>query len=222
MNLKIYHQVVKLIIIIAFLCLIKPSEGGDDCSCSKNRDKKINENINDEFCSTTEDNEINNSHGCSGNLNRYKKNKEDEKLLDEEKYSSLKPEKIDNLLNYNDRIPMEVAKIPGGIFSIGTDKPIFVADGEGPKRNVKLNNFYIDKYEVSNKNFEIFVESTSYVTEAELFGNSFVFDGLLSENVKAGIKEAVAQAPWWLPVNGADWRRPEGPDSNIKGSIHIN
>lgn len=27
----------------------------------------------------------------------------------------------------------------------------------------------------------------------------------------------VAQAPWWLPVEGAYWRQPEGKDSNLKG-----
>lgn len=26
----------------------------------------------------------------------------------------------------------------------------------------------------------------------------------------------VAAAPWWVPVNGADWRHPEGPDSDLK------
>ncbi|KAG8516857.1 Formylglycine-generating enzyme [Galemys pyrenaicus] len=25
----------------------------------------------------------------------------------------------------------------------------------------------------------------------------------------------VAAAPWWLPVKGADWRHPEGPDSTV-------
>ncbi len=27
--------------------------------------------------------------------------------------------------------------------------------------------------------------------------------------------QAVQAAPWWLPVKGADWRRPEGVDSSI-------
>ncbi|XP_068109218.1 formylglycine-generating enzyme isoform X2 [Hyperolius riggenbachi] len=50
---------------------------------------------------------------------------------------------------------------------------------------------------------------------AEKFGDSFVFEGLLSEEVKNGIDQAVAAAPWWLPVKEADWRHPEGPDSDI-------
>lgn len=28
-------------------------------------------------------------------------------------------------------------------------------------------------------------------------------------------KKQVAAAPWWLPVKGANWKHPEGPDSNI-------
>ncbi|XP_029457327.1 formylglycine-generating enzyme isoform X2 [Rhinatrema bivittatum] len=51
--------------------------------------------------------------------------------------------------------------------------------------------------------------------QAERFGDSFVFEGLLSEEVKRDIHQAVAAAPWWLPVKGANWKHPEGPDSNI-------
>ncbi|XP_062825803.1 formylglycine-generating enzyme isoform X4 [Anolis carolinensis] len=51
--------------------------------------------------------------------------------------------------------------------------------------------------------------------QAERFGDSFVFEGMLSEQVKSEIHQAVAAAPWWLPVKGADWKHPDGPDSNI-------
>ncbi|XP_012265241.2 formylglycine-generating enzyme [Athalia rosae] len=105
--------------------------------------------------------------------------------------------------------------INAGIFTIGTNRHIFVADGEGPRRNVTLHSFYIDKYEVSNENFDKFVKSTQYKTEAEKFGDSFVFEGLLSEDSKSKINEAVAQAPWWLPVKHASWHHPEGSDSDI-------
>lgn len=27
--------------------------------------------------------------------------------------------------------------------------------------------------------------------------------------------QAVRDAPWWLPINGANWRHPEGPDSDV-------
>ncbi|XP_064289211.1 formylglycine-generating enzyme [Passer domesticus] len=109
--------------------------------------------------------------------------------------------------------------IPGGVFTMGTQEPQIQQDGEGPARRVHLGSFYMDQYEVSNLDFESFVNSTGYVTEAEKFGDSFVFEGLLSEAVKADIHQAVAAAPWWLPVKGASWRHPEGPDSNISSRM---
>lgn len=109
--------------------------------------------------------------------------------------------------------------IPSGKFFMGSNKPIIIADGEGPEREVTVSNFYIDIYEASNEDFKNFVDDTGYVTEAEQFGNSFVFENLLSGKTKSAITKAVAAAPWWLPVDGADWKHPEGPDSNIIGRL---
>lgn len=120
------------------------------------------------------------------------------------KTSSVKEEKMKKMV-----------KINAGVYFIGTNNPVFIADGEGPKREVVLNNFYIDKFEVSNEEFMAFINSTGYVTEAENFGDSFVFEGLLTQSTKNKINKAVAQAPWWLPVKQASWQYPEGPSSNI-------
>ncbi|XP_012235697.1 formylglycine-generating enzyme isoform X2 [Linepithema humile] len=60
-----------------------------------------------------------------------------------------------------------------------------------------------------------FVSATGYTTEAENFGDSFVFEDLLTQNTKDKIDKVVAQAPWWLPVKQASWQHPEGPDTNI-------
>jgi sulfatase modifying factor 1 len=111
----------------------------------------------------------------------------------------------------------QMVYIKGGAFMMGTDEPVFVADGEGPSRKVSLSDFYMDVHEVSNAEFELFVNATGYRTEAESFGDSFVFELLLSEDTKTGITQAVAAAPWWLPVKGCNWKHPEGPDSDIKG-----
>ncbi|XP_023602172.1 sulfatase-modifying factor 1 isoform X1 [Myotis lucifugus] len=108
-----------------------------------------------------------------------------------------------------------MVSIPAGVFTMGTDDPQIKQDGEAPARRVTVDAFYMDAYEVSNADFERFVNATGYLTEAEKFGDSFVFEGLLSEQVKAGIQQAVAAAPWWLPVKGASWRHPEGPDSTV-------
>ncbi|XP_039096238.1 formylglycine-generating enzyme isoform X1 [Hyaena hyaena] len=112
--------------------------------------------------------------------------------------------------------PTKMALIPAGVFTMGTDDPQIKQDGEAPARRVAIDAFYMDAYEVSNADFEKFVNSTGYLTEAEKFGDSFVFEGMLSEQVKSDIQQAVAAAPWWLPVKGANWRHPEGPDSTVQ------
>ena len=116
--------------------------------------------------------------------------------------------------------PNEMILIKGGVFTMGTDKPVFAADGEGPSRQVQVSAFYIDRYEVSNKEFEKFVEDTQYVTETESFEFSFVLSNLISEKTKSTITQAVAGSPWWLPVSNATWLHPEGIDSSIKDRTH--
>lgn len=112
-------------------------------------------------------------------------------------------------------------KIKTGIFAIGTNNPIFIADGEGPKQQIYLNSFYIDKTEVSNRDFAKFVNVTKYKTEAERFGDSFVFGSLLKQKSQENVTLVVAQVPWWLQVKNANWLHPEGPESDIKSMIHL-
>lgn len=113
----------------------------------------------------------------------------------------------------------EMVLIPSGTFTMGDDKPILPQDGEGPSRQVTISTFHIDKYEVSNTDYAAFVEETGYVTETESFGNSFVVEYFVSKEVLSEITQAVANAPWWLPVNEASWKRPEGIDSDIKNRM---
>lgn len=55
--------------------------------------------------------------------------------------------------------------IPAGVFTMGTDEPAIQQDGEWPARNVHVDSFYMDRYEVSNAEFEKFVNATGYLTE---------------------------------------------------------
>jgi formylglycine-generating enzyme len=111
-----------------------------------------------------------------------------------------------------DRAGMEL--LPGGEFLMGSaDRLAYPADGEGPVRPIKLSGFWIDKCAVTNAQFARFVDESGYVTEAERFGWSFVFAGLLPDDFPA--TRAVARTPWWRQVEGADWRHPEGPDSGV-------
>lgn len=55
--------------------------------------------------------------------------------------------------------------VPGGEALMGTDDPGIPPDGEGPRRPVDLDSFYMDTHEVSNLQFQAFVNSTGYITE---------------------------------------------------------
>lgn len=105
--------------------------------------------------------------------------------------------------------------LPGGSFLMGTDEPTFPLDGEGPVREVAVGAFAIDRYAVSNRRFAAFVAATGYTTEAERFGWSFVFHSFLPADHPP--TRAVAAAPWWRVVEGADWRHPFGPASDLAG-----
>lgn len=48
---------------------------------------------------------------------------------------------------------------------MGTDDPQIKQDGEAPARRVTVDAFYMDAYEVSNADFERFVNATGYLTE---------------------------------------------------------
>ena len=105
----------------------------------------------------------------------------------------------------------------GGGFLMGTDySERFLADGEDPVREVTVRPFYVDSTAVSNAQFLQFVYDTAYVTEAERFGWSFVFHLFVSRRVEKAVKQAVAETPWWWKVEGAFWKHPEGPGSNVK------
>ena len=105
--------------------------------------------------------------------------------------------------------------LDGGKFIMGTEEPFFHADGEGPTRPVILDPFYMDVTEVSNQDFAKFVEETKYATEAETFGNSFVFFDMMTQEQQDTVNESVAAAPWWYKAPNAHWKEPEGIKSNI-------
>ena len=89
------------------------------------------------------------------------------------------------------------------------------ADGEGPRRRVKLAGFSIAPCAVTNAEFEAFVRDTGHVTVAELCGWSFVFKSFVGEGSTDRCKGISSEAPWWVAVEGACWRRPEGPGSRV-------
>ena len=109
-----------------------------------------------------------------------------------------------------------MAEIPGGAFLIGSDDAMsYPDDGEAPVREVAVSPYRIDVCAVTNADFAAFAADSGYETDAERFGWSFVFAGLLPDDFPP--TRAAADAPWWRQVMGADWRHPEGPASGIAG-----
>ena len=97
---------------------------------------------------------------------------------------------------------------------MGSDDPLsYPADGEGPVREVAVEAFEIGATTVTVTQFGEFVDATGYITDAERFGDSLVFAGLLPAD--APPTRAVAATPWWRVVPGACWRNPEGPGSGV-------
>ncbi|MGP3939726.1 formylglycine-generating enzyme family protein [Streptomyces sp. 6N106] len=109
----------------------------------------------------------------------------------------------------------DMALLPGGTFLMGTeDADGFPADGEGPVREVAVAAFRIDVHAVTNERFARFVRETGHVTEAERFGWSYVFAGFLPAALRRGAPRPEG-TPWWCGVEGASWRAPEGPGSEV-------
>ena len=96
--------------------------------------------------------------------------------------------------------------IPGGTAFMGTNRPVIKLDGEAPQRRVKLKPFLLGQTPVSNAEFSDFAEQTGYVTEAEIFGWSFVFH--LQVPTTQTTQQSAAGAQWWRKL--ATSRRPFG------------
>ena len=97
------------------------------------------------------------------------------------------------------------------------DRWAYPEDGEAPGQRSGGVRFLDWRLRRLERRLLRFVEETGYVTDAERFGWSFVFAGLLPDDFPP--TEGVLQAPWWRKVEGADWRHPEGPHSSIAGRL---
>ena len=71
--------------------------------------------------------------------------------------------------------PNDMILVPAGDYVIGDDAPN-PAPGAPPRR-VRLDAFYIDRHEVSNREFAHFVEVTDHVTTAEHQGGAWIYRG---------------------------------------------
>ena len=108
--------------------------------------------------------------------------------------------------------------IKGGTFQMGAEgSECWAADGEGPVREISLNPYFLDRTTVTNQAFADFVESTGYRTEAERFGWSFVFHNQIPKAHLKRIRfDRAFGIEWWARVEGACWKKPGGPGTNIR------
>ena len=125
--------------------------------------------------------------------------------------------------------------VEGGTFTMGsTDADNLAGNVEKPAHPVTVSSFWIDEAEVTNAQFAAFVEATDHITGAEkdidweelkqqlppgtpqpdpeaLRAGSMVF------SPPANAVPLNDMRGWWKWVVGANWRHPEGPDSNLDG-----
>ena len=112
---------------------------------------------------------------------------------------------------------MGMVYVPSGEFEMGNDGTQWVWNGsllhgdlglqvytdESPQHTVYLNEFWIDRTEVTVGMFRTFAEATGYETTAEREGWGAPW--------RNGPPEAE-----WPHVEGADWRHPRGPGSSAE------
>jgi formylglycine-generating enzyme required for sulfatase activity len=143
-----------------------------------------------------------------------------------------------NISIYNNSIDLNSDKenmsfIQGGVFMMGGDNDPARED-EFPKHKVQLNSFYIDKTEVTNSSFRKFVDATGYVTTAEKDVDWNEMKKQLPPNTPMPDSELLKAASlvfvptetqvnlsdysqWWQWKKGANWKHPQGPESDIIG-----
>jgi sulfatase modifying factor 1 len=123
--------------------------------------------------------------------------------------------------------------IPGGTFAMGADNNQASAD-EYPKHAVTVAGFWMDRTEVTNKQFAAFVRATGYVTTAERKPDwnelkKGLPPGVPKPDASLLVPASLVFAPpdhpvdlndysqWWEWKKGANWRHPHGPGSSLVG-----
>jgi formylglycine-generating enzyme required for sulfatase activity len=128
--------------------------------------------------------------------------------------------------------PEGMAWVPGGTFRMGSEAHY---PEEAPVHTVAVDGFWIDRCQVTNRQFAAFVADTGYATVAERPLDPDAFPGAPAENLVPGSLVFTPTAGpvdlrhlnlWWTWTPGASWRNPEGPASSTKGredhpAVHV-
>lgn len=112
--------------------------------------------------------------------------------------------------------------VKGSKFTMGSD---YFEDAK-PSMEVEVSSFYIDEHEVTNAQFQKFVDEINYLTVAERPLDPKEFPGVDPAMLVAGSAVFVGNLraqdldnalSWWEYIPGACWKHPEGPKSSIIG-----
>jgi len=128
----------------------------------------------------------------------------------------------DEVAHHKDRSDARMVRICGGTFRMGSDRHY---PEEGPAHFVTVQDFWMEKFAVTNRRFAAFVADTGYVTVAERPARAEDYPGAKPEMLQSA--SVVFRNPgfpvdlrdhfnWWTYVPGANWRHPEGPESSIE------
>jgi formylglycine-generating enzyme required for sulfatase activity len=127
---------------------------------------------------------------------------------------TLLAETFDGYLGAMERFFNQYILIPKGVYMVGGDP---TAQGL-PERRVRLPEFYMGKFPVTNALFEIFVEKTGYLTKAEKEGYGLVYYARRKKEVdaKTGRERFVWNSALVSQrVDGACWYQPLGHGSTL-------
>lgn len=124
--------------------------------------------------------------------------------------------------------PENMVWIPGGWFWMGGDDPNHPV--AFPIHKVYVDGFWMAKYETTNAEWEEFVNETKFLTYAEKPPRPEDFPQVPPDEIRKlkpfslvfhppafPLRDLSDHNVWWKLVEGANWRLPEGSDSNIKG-----
>ena len=121
----------------------------------------------------------------------------------------------------------EYVSIPAGSFQMGSNEAY---REERPVRTETVGAFKMLSHEVTNREYQAFVEATGYVTVAERAPDPALHPDIPKDQLVAGsaifLSPLESRSPgWWEFRKGANWKYPEGPDGGIfdpdKPVIHI-
>ena len=129
----------------------------------------------------------------------------------------------------------EMVLIPEGNFEMGGNNEQADAD-EFPKHSVKVKSFWMDAHEVTNRQFMEFVQQTDYITVAERPidweelkkqvepgtpkpSDEILQPGSMVFQPTNGPVPMNNPGQWWHWIYGANWKNPDGPNSNIDSKL---